>query len=477
MPLYKEENFLVVHPGSKHTLFSFGLQDSLSPPQYKIPSVVYQDAITKEYKSKKTEEDNQLIEIHPIKAAKIVDVNAFNYLLKIILQSVITNNPIITINQIPLLLIIPSLTWSRANIEYVTKYVIESLEFTAFNILDISLASTFGVGSSTSAVVVNVGYESIQIVPVVGYQIIKFASKYISGPGSKLINEELSKILPNLSESQIEDLKTSGIYEVLNDHEDTFYSFDDLQKSVDDNDDDFDIAKKITEDTAEPMAIETATNGTKQEVSNNNNDDEQKPNRELETNTFIDSKTGSKIAVGKERFQGSGKLISFIVETIYESLKLIPDIEKRQECYSNVIIIGSTGKIPGFKEGILYKLFQDYLIREPHGTANGKSNDDSNGINITLAKYQQADDAIDGESTSDLYQVPNAIKLAKYPDYFPEWKKPKEKGGSWDDVYFLGGEIYGKQIFSNNSNHGRELFIDSEVYEERGPQSIWDVSI
>ncbi|KAK6464298.1 actin-like protein ARP9 [Scheffersomyces coipomensis] len=492
MVLYKEENFLVVHPGSKHTLFSFGLQDSLSPPQYKIPSIVYQDPKTKEYKSKRNENEDgegsiKLIEIHPIKAAKIVDVNAFNYLLKIILQSVITNNPIITINQIPLLLIIPSLTWSRANIEYVTKYVIETLEFTAFNILDISLASTFGIGSSTNSIVVNVGYESMQIVPVLGYQIIKYASKYINGVGSNLINEELAKILPNLSSSQIEDLKTSNIYEVLNDHADSFYTYDDINNAgVTNDEDEFDIAKKITEDSVEPTTIAETNGNSKPEESNGNtkqeeevSEEDQKPNHELETNKFIDSKTGSKIAVGKERFQGCNKLINIIAENIYKSLKLIPDLEKRQECYTNIIIVGSTGKIPGFKEGVLYKLSQDYRIREPrtdNGTSGGDDGKDD-GINSALAKYQQAEDDVEGESNNDLSQVPNTIKLAKYPDYFPEWKKPKEKGGSWDDIYFLGGEIYGKQIFSNNSNHGRELFIDSDVYEERGPQSIWDVSI
>ena len=42
-----------------------------------------------------------------------------------------------------MLLITPSLTWSRQSIEYITKYVIENLEITAFNIIDLSLAATF----------------------------------------------------------------------------------------------------------------------------------------------------------------------------------------------------------------------------------------------------------------------------------------------------------------------------------------------
>ena len=64
----------------------------------------------------------------------------------------------------------------------------------------------------------------------------------------------------------------------------------------------------------------------------------------------------------------------------------------------------------------------------------------------------------------------------KYPDYFPEWKN-KGKSGSWHDVYFLVKFIV-KQIYSGSSHHhGKELFVGSDMYEERGPQSIWDASI
>lgn len=56
-----------------------------------------------------------------------------------------------------------------------------------------------------------------------------------------------------------------------------------------------------------------------------------------------------------------------------------------------------------------------------------------------------------------------------------ENQKRKEDHGM---IVFLGGEIYAKQIFSGGSHHhNKELFIGSEMYEERGPQSIWDVSI
>lgn len=460
MPLYREDTFLVVHPGSQHTIFSFGLQDSLSPPQYKIPSVVYQDPETKEFKS--TNEDNKLQKISPIVGSKIANVDAFNHLLKIILQSVISKHPIITINQIPLLIVAPTLAWSRYSVECVTKYVFETLEFSAFNIIDLPIASTFSIGASTNSLVVNVGQDSIQVVPVVGYQSVRFAGKYIPEFGGKTINEDLKKLLPSFSDSQIEALKTSKVFEVLNDTEGSFYSLAELN-SEEQNDDDFDVADYVTKENS------GAANGDESQK------EETRPNSELEKNFFIDEESKQKIYVGKERFQGTSRLVGAIVEAIFKSLALIPDLAKRQDCYDNLIFVGSTFNIPGFSRAVLIKLIDQYLVRPPSDKSNA---DDSDKVNSAIAAYQQVDEVQDASSEGfTLSQVPTTIKLVKYPDYFPEWKKPKEKNGSWTDVYFLGAEIYAKQIFGANSNHGGDSFLDADTYEDKGPQAIWDVQL
>ena len=164
MPLYKEDNFLIIYPSSRFTVFSFGLSDSLSPPQFKIPSVVYRNTTTNEFQSTS---NDQTTEIYPIVQNKIVNLDAFNHLLKIILQSIINDHPTVTINQIPMLLIIPSLTWSRNSLEYITKYVIESLEITAFNIVDLSLAATFGAGQLTSSTVVYVTHSNLETISLI----------------------------------------------------------------------------------------------------------------------------------------------------------------------------------------------------------------------------------------------------------------------------------------------------------------------
>lgn len=445
MPLYKEDSFLVVYPGSEHTIFTFGFLDVLQPPQFRIPSVVYQSP-SGEYHA--TNEPG-FTAVKPIVGCRIVNLDAFNHLLKAILQSVITNNPIVTINHIPLLLITHSLTWSRIQIEYITKYVIELLEFTAFNILDFAVASTFGIGGgTTSAAVIKVGHESTQIVPVVNYQPLKFAGKYLAKLGSQTINSELAKILPNFTPGQIEDLKVSEIFEVL--HHEAYYSLEDLQ----DEGENLDVAKLVAE----------GKNGEKEE---------EKPNSDLETNTFVDSATGETILVGKERFQGTSAFVAALAKEIYQTLSRVPDLEKRQECYDNMIFVGSTFRISGLREAVILKLATDYLVRDQTDNA-------PKDVNSAIVAYQQGNATVDNDgehSSSQATQVPGSIRLAKYPEYFSEWKKPKEKGGAWHDVHFLGGEIFAKQIFSNNSNHGRALFVDSDIYEEKGPQAIWIASI
>lgn len=455
MPLFREENFLVVHAGSEHTFFLFGLLDSLTPPQYKVPTVVYLDTSSNEYRATNT--SGSLQEIRPIQGSRIVDVAAFQALLKFVLQTIVAKNPILTINQIPLLLIVPSISYSRYAVEEVTRFVFETLELTAFNVIDLSVAVGLGVGSTSSPLVVNVGHDSTQITPVVGNIALKYAAKRLD-VGGKTIDDDLQKLLPHLSLQQILALKQSSIFEVLNNHDDSFYSLADLEEKNESADDEFEVAKIISED---PTDAEKT-------------DADAKPNSELEKNSFTDPVSGNQVVVGKERFQGTTRLVQAIAQAIDESLQKVPNLEKRQECYDNIVFTGATFNIPGLKQAVILELCRQFLVTQP-GTKLKKS--EPNGINSTLAAYQQADEATETTENTGATQVPSTIKMAKLPDYFPEWKRPKDKGGSWADVYFLGGEIYAKQIFGANSNHGGDSFLDSEIYEERGPQAIWDVCL
>ncbi|KAM9908826.1 hypothetical protein OXX79_000126 [Metschnikowia pulcherrima] len=460
MPLFREENFLLVHAGSQETKVLFGLQESLTPPQFKIPTVVYHDQSTNQYRA--TDPAGEYVKIHPIVGSRIVDVEALKALLKFILQSFIQKNPILTINQIPLLLITPTVSFSREAVEEITKFVFQTLEFTAFNILDLSVAASYGLGATTSTLVINIGHEATQIVPVLGGAPIKYACRRLNA-GGKTIEEELKKILPQLSQEQIVALKESNIFEVMIDHEDSFYSVADLTEEKKDEDDAIDVAKIVSEE-----------NGGLDVANSKPDENEGKPNSELQTNSF--SFNGQKITVGKERFQGTSKLIDELSEGIYSSLEQIPDLEKRQECYDNLVFVGGPSNIVGLKQAIVLKLCKDYLTRPPH--TKGSKQQQQGGVNSAILAYQSTDDVADGSGEhTGASQVPSSIKLIKHPEYFPEWKKPKDKQGSWSEVYFLGGQIYAKQIYGANSNYGGDSFIDTDIYDERGPQAIWDVCL
>ncbi|KAF3985688.1 hypothetical protein FT663_04923 [Candidozyma haemuli var. vulneris] len=464
MPLFREENFLIIHTGSRHTLFSFGLQDTLSPPQYKIPSVVFFDKTANVYHASKT---GNCEEIWPVRGSRVVDVKAYQALLKFILQTIISRYPILTINQVPLLLIVPSISYSRSAIEQITRYVFETLEFTAFNVLDLSIASTFGLATMSSALVVNVGHESSQVMPVIGGTTIKHAGKRVNF-GGKYITDELRKLLPQFSEAQITALKISDIYEVLTDQTESFYSIADLKEEKPNQGENFDVAKLVTEENQNGVGVSDEKADGEEE-----SEEEKKPNNELEKNWFKDPISGNKVYVGKERFQGTDKLVEAICDGIYESLQAIPDLDKRQECYDNIILTGSTFHIKGLKEAVIIKLCERYLVR-PQSSKKGPKGGE-NGVNSAIAAYQQTDEATEETKSAGPLQNPSSVRLAKHPEYFPEWKRPKEHGGSWLDVYFLGGEIYCKQVFGANSNHGGDSFIDTDIYEEKGPQAIWDV--
>ncbi|OBA22707.1 actin-like ATPase domain-containing protein [Metschnikowia bicuspidata var. bicuspidata NRRL YB-4993] len=459
MPLFREENFLLVHVGSHETRVLFGLHESLAPPKISLPTVVYHDQATSQYRA--SNPAGEYAEIHPVVGSRVADMGGLKALLKFVLQLVIRKNPVLTINQIPMLLLTPSVSLSREAVEDLTRFVFETLELPAFNVLDLSVAASYGLGSTASAVVVNVGHEATQIVPVLGGLPLKYAARRLP-VGGRTIDDELRKILPQFSAPQLAALKHSPIYEVMVDHEDSFYSHADLsEEKQGDGDADIDIAKIVSEGNGAPGALAPAEAA------------EGKPNCELQTNSF--SFEGQMLSVGKERFQGAQRLVAALAEGIFASLAQVPDLDKRQECYDNLVLVGGTTNIAGLKQAVVLELCRRHVARPPPPKGSRR---EPAGVSSAILAYQLTSDMPEpaGDHSGGA-QVPSSVKLIKYPEYFPAWKQPKERGGSWSEVYFLGAQIYAKQIYGANSNYGGDSFMDAEIYDERGPQAIWDVSL
>lgn len=373
--------------------------------------------------------------IYPIIKGKIVNINAFNFFLKLIYKSILSKNP--NINNIPFLLL-SSAGWSRLDIEYITQYVFESMELNAFTVIPSSLTTVYAYGAQPNGVIIDIGFDKTEITPVVDYEVVNHAKKTLDVGGND-INKQLSKLLPNLTSSQIESLKKSSIYEVLNDEDkqNSFFGKDGFHQDEDDNE--FDVAAIVTSGRTREILEEREKKG-----------ENSIPNSQLEKNSFIDQ-DDNEITIGKERFKGCENLISTISTKVHDCLTKIVDLSKRQECWDHILIVGKTSKLKGFIDSLNAQLIEDHLI--------GKELQE----NPAQAAFQTT-------STSSIVynQIPNSIKFGKMPEYFPEWKKAGYANG-----FFLGGQIVSKQIFGTNNEH---FFVTRQSYNDKGPLAIWETS-
>lgn len=428
MAPFIEDHYFIVLPGSSTTSVQFGIGESFIPPTLEIPTKVYSTKDVGVFSSSGSES----FAIYPIINGNIIDIEAFNFFLKLIYKSILKQHP--TVSNIPFLLV-SSTQWSKNAIESITQYVFESMEVNSFAIIPEPLATLFSYGSQPNAIVVNIGKDKTEINPIIDYTLIKHASKVIPY-GGESINKSLAKYLPNLNSSQIESFKKSDIYEVLSD-EDKRLSFFGLDGLNNERENDFDVAAIVASGKTEEFI--------NKKVKNN----EQVSNVKLETNVFTDS-DGNQIVVGHERFKGTDELISNILMAINESLNKIDDLSKRQECYDHIIINGKTTKIPGFVEAINAKLINDYLVGKEFQQSAAQAAFQT--FNATNAQFDQ---------------IPKSIKFEKMPEYFTEWKKY-----GFHDVSFLGSQILAKYVFGG---HNDQLFVTRGSYNEKGPLSIWDL--
>lgn len=444
MAPYKEDHYLIIQPGSSSTLIQFGLnQDSLTLPAYRIPTKVYKDG-SGGYTSQSEDES---MAVFPIAKGQIIDGDAFNHFLRVILRSVLQLHPVVLTSNIAFLLVVPSTKWSKLCLERITNYVYEKMGITAFNIAPVASCANFAYGGTNpDAAVVNIGKEYVEVVPVIDYQPMSRASVIVRG--SALINNVLSSVLPQWSAEQIEALKTSPIYEILNeeDSKNSFFGKLELEKPPADAEEEgvLDIAAIVTDDNKVQV--------------------DERPNSELETNYF--EFAGKRISVGKERFQGFKPLLEEISFAVGQSLNKVQSIAKRKDCWNNIIVLGGTTKIKGFKEALLIQLFKDHLIYEESA---------SQGSATAAELAFRNDNSVNGKAEGlNFQQVPQTIGYSKFPEYFPEWKSKDEKKQTifkLEDASFLGAQILSKQFF------GGDIYLHRDEFNSKGPISVWEYVI
>lgn len=476
MAPFRLDSILIIDPKSEHTLVQLGINDeTFMIPDWKVPSRIYRERLTGHYFSQMPPErsaDPDVETVYPIVNGEIRDLDAFLQLLRTIYGSVLaeksSENPgafDLELATVPLLLITHH-SWSQLQLETIARFVFEDLKMAGLVLLPTSLAAAYAMISLQNCCVIDIGANRTSVLPVVDFTPMNHLASTLS-VGGNLINETLhSTHLPQLNEEQIEALKKSAVFEVLSDegmrkrHQDSLNGADGAGHDANE-DDVINIADIVTSGRDTREVLEERERAKKEKNV---------PNAELEFNYFWDSK-GNNIKVGKQRFQGCDPLIEQISRRVGITLSQISDVAKTRAIWENIIVIGGTSFIPGFKEKLIDRLVEDHLIEEPeHERAKREEdeNGDSAGSRSNRKKNHKAFQNIIASSipTVEYTQAPTAIKLAKYAEYFPEWKKY-----GYGEIQFLGGQVVAKQVFT----HSRDVFyVTRESYNKYGPSCIWD---
>ncbi|SMN17777.1 similar to Saccharomyces cerevisiae YMR033W ARP9 Component of both the SWI/SNF and RSC chromatin remodeling complexes [Maudiozyma saulgeensis] len=467
MAPFRLDSILIIDPKSDHVLVQFGVNDeTFMIPDYKIPSCIYKDSITGHYLSTNDENNNNIETIHPIVNGEIKDLEAFLQLLKTIYGSVLAekskNNPNafdLELANIPLLLITQH-SWSQYQLEKITHFIFEELKINYMMLLPTAVATAYAMVSLQNCCVIDIGGNHTDIIPIVDYTAMNHLTSSLPIGGDLITKTLKDKYLSHLSLDQIESLKKSNIFEVLTDNAIRKKYQDDLSISMannDGNDEDIiNVADLVTSGrNAREILEERERNKKEKNVSN----------AELDFNYFWDT-NGNNIKVGKERFQGCEKLISSISKRVGITLGQISDTTKLKAVWENIVIIGGTSSIQGFKDALLNRLIEDHLITEPETEPEEKDEvtETNNKKKATKAFQNMITSTV---QNIDYVQAPTAIRLAKYAEYFPEWKKY-----GYAEIQFLGGQVVAKQVFT----HSRDVYyVTRENYDKFGPECIWDV--
>lgn len=392
-----------------------------------------------------------------IENGSITNLEAFLEFLKLIYMSILSDasrkRPAAfetVLSNIPMLLVTHH-TWSQFQMEKITQFLFEALQLNNVMLLPVSLASTYAMGSLQNCCVIDVGTNHTDIIPIIDYTPLDPLTSSIPF-GGQLINETLSKLLPDFTPNQIECLKRSPIYEVLSDDAKKLSAFD-FQDNAEADDGTLDVAAIVTSGRDTREILEERERKKKEQNASNS---------QLESNSFIDN-DGNKLDVGKQRFQGCERLIEKISIRVGRALEQVDDVIKLRSAYENIIIVGGATSIQGFKEALLGRLINDQIIIEPDSERQAR---EQSALGTSNSKKKNKFMGSTFIPSIEYVQAPNVIKIAKYPEYFPEWKKH-----GYADIAFLGSQIVSKQIFTHSKD---TFYITREKYDEKGPACIWD---
>ncbi|QSL65318.1 hypothetical protein MERGE_002628 [Pneumocystis wakefieldiae] len=487
MPLttFRDENIIVIHVGSYRTRAILGLYESLTPPTVKILTRVGIRRGLNNGAGEKNSEENYLVGedldqalvsnkdieiIWPIKQGVVKNWKALEAIWSYILYKKMNRpyppQPRTFVN--PVYLITPP-QWNFRDKELATRIFFEEYLVAGFAIGNSSVLPLYAMGH-LSGLVIHIGHEKTDITPVLDAQPVSPARVTIP-IGGKNITEHLHSLLlsspPILKETNTplipeeitfelsEKIKCSNIVEVIveNDQE----SFQRLLNGENNNM----PLPDSSMDGVEDVASIVASGKTREYLAQ----------KEAEKNQ---SKK-----VGKERFKicdfffndvKDGRLN--ILDAVYIAANN-PSIEsnRRAELWENIAIVGEGSRIAGFKERIFSELTQKYI--------SVIENSSQKNHNPPISTYTTSNTSLTSNPNSS-YLVyhnppiifPSTIRLARIPDFFPEWKSDRNPNAVLEEACFLGGEIVAKLSFNDPSSKN---YMGRGEYNESGPPYINEI--
>ncbi|KAF2765337.1 actin-like ATPase domain-containing protein [Teratosphaeria nubilosa] len=216
------------------------------------------------------------------------------------------------------------------------------------------------------------------------------------------------------------------------------------------------------------------------------------------------------IEVGPERFQAaSGGILDRIADAIHRTVQSCPDVNRRGDLWDSMIVVGNGAKLRGFKDALLETLRSKYIISPSSATIftselpSNMSTPVATGANTpqphmpghhlqpgssvnpllmaaTTAQtphLQPSSSALSQQGLqqhsmhSSHAQTPTSIKLAKIPEYFPEWKEV-----GYDEATFLGAQLAAKVLFVVDAGASKGYMTRTD-YNDQGPAAVHEVFV
>ncbi|THW95681.1 actin-like ATPase domain-containing protein [Aureobasidium pullulans] len=228
MAPFKDEQILIIAPGSRTTLAQLGLPESLTPARFRVRSCMFpaekpgefepnkvrrKDAPPADADSEPEYEEDVLSEqgaVWPIQQGRIVDWDCFFALVDHVYRNI--NPPFHTA-----VLLIAQPTWTPKEHEKIAQFIFEKLKPPAFGLMDAASATLYAYGVST-ATIVDVGYEKADVTAISDY-LIHDTGRALSVPscGGEAMTERLFQLLASrgFSKEVCEQLKKNPICEIL----------------------------------------------------------------------------------------------------------------------------------------------------------------------------------------------------------------------------------------------------------------------